>query len=99
MITLDAMKRCALILLIAALFSGCKSSSDAGKASDGYQLVWSDEFDGNAVDLKNWNYETGGHGWGNHEQQYYTDKNASIEDGNLVITAKAQQIDTSRYTS
>ncbi len=52
-------------------------------------LIWSDEFDGNSVDLSNWTFETGSGGWGNQELQYYTNvENASIENGKLIITAK-----------
>ncbi|MDY4481724.1 MAG: hypothetical protein SPE21_06015, partial [Candidatus Cryptobacteroides sp.] len=46
-----------------------------------YRLVWSDEFDAQAEDGKDWAYpsddwtfETGGTGWGNDEDQYYVDK-------------------------
>ena len=43
-------------------------------APDGMELVWSDEFDGDAVDRNNWTYDIGGWGWGNGEAQYYTDR-------------------------
>ena len=58
-----------------------------------WQLVWSDEFNlpnGSAPDTRSWNYDVGGHGWGNAELQYYTNnrrRNARIEDGCLVIEA------------
>jgi beta-glucanase (GH16 family) len=58
-----------------------------------WRLVWSDEFDGPAgtrVDASRWVTETGGHGWGNQELQYYTDRarNAQLSgEGTLVITA------------
>nr|WP_274387473.1 family 16 glycosylhydrolase [Salsipaludibacter albus] len=61
---------------------------------DGWELAWSDEFDGPAgapADPADWTYETGGWGWGNQELQYYTDStdNAALDgDGNLVITAR-----------
>ena len=47
------------------------------------ELVWSDEFDGDAVNLDNWTYDIGGWGWGNGEAQYYTDRpeNARPENG------------------
>lgn len=63
-------------------------------------LVWSDEFDGPAgarVDSTKWVTETGGHGWGNQERQYYTTsaENASLDgQGNLVITARAEPAGT-----
>ncbi len=53
------------------------------------ELVWSDEFDGDAVNPDNWTFETGAGGWGNNELQNYTDgNNAQVENGILTITAK-----------
>ena len=62
------------------------------------KILWSDEFGG---DLSNWNQETGGHGWGNQELQYYTDnnRNAKTENGFLKIIAKREQFDRNQYTS
>jgi uncharacterized protein (TIGR03437 family) len=55
----------------------------------GWTLVWSDEFEGGALDAAKWDFDVGGHGWGNNESQYYTRRaeNASVEDGKLVIRA------------
>lgn len=56
-----------------------------------WDLVWSDEFSGEAVDTTNWLYDVGDWGWGNNELQYYTvndEKNSRVEDGNLVIEAR-----------
>ena len=36
-----------------------------------YQLVWSDEFDGNTLDTNNWTVEVNGNGGGNNEKQYF----------------------------
>ncbi|MCL2774380.1 MAG: glycoside hydrolase family 16 protein [Oscillospiraceae bacterium] len=66
-----------------------------------YKLVWSDEFDGGGIDLSKWDYETGGHGWGNNEKQYYT-KNAGnvfVGDGKLHLVAKKEDYDKNNYTS
>lgn len=65
------------------------------------ELVWSDEFNGTALNTSNWNYETGGGGWGNHELQTYTSgtNNAYIENGNLVIEAKKDSVGYNNYTS
>ena len=64
-----------------------------------YTLVWSDEFEGNQVNTSNWNFETGGGGWGNNEKEYYQSSNATVANGNLVITAKKQRVKSSAYTS
>lgn len=67
----------------------------------GMTLAWSDEFDGNSLDQAFWNYETGGHGWGNNESQYYRDgtHNAVVQNGKLIITAKQESYGGSSYTS
>ena len=67
-----------------------------------YRLVWSDEFDYEGrPDPTKWNYDIGGHGFGNREDQYYTDRieNAYVKDGMLHIRALKENYDTHRYTS
>ncbi|MGM1057286.1 MAG: family 16 glycosylhydrolase [Bacteroidota bacterium] len=52
------------------------------------------------LDTSVWNFETGNNnGWGNQEAQYYTEDNAVISGGNLVITAKAEDISGFDYSS
>ena len=57
-----------------------------------WQLVWSDEFNGESVDLTSWNIEVNGLGGYNEELQYYTDRpgNIRVEDGNLVLTGRRE---------
>lgn len=66
-------------------------------------MVWADEFNGMGLpDAKKWTYDTGGHGWGNQELQYYTaqrPKNARVENGVLVIEAHREQTFSSAYSS
>jgi beta-glucanase (GH16 family) len=69
------------------------SGYDAPTSYTGYDLVWSDEFDGTAVDQTKWNLINAGGGFGNSELQYYRSENAAVEDGLLVITADIQQSD------
>ncbi len=64
-----------------------------------YDLVWSDEFDGDTLDLDNWVYEVNGDGGGNQELQYYTRDNATVGDGILTITAKLEDYLGHAYTS
>lgn len=68
---------------------------------EGMELVWNDEFDGDAINPENWTYDIGGWGWGNGEAQYYTDRpeNARVQNGLLVIEAKQEQFESSYYTS
>ena len=72
-----------------------------------YQMVWSEEFDGTALDESVWSYNIGGSGWGNQEKQYYTDRseNIRVQNGMLEIEARKEDYlfnnnkDTCRYTS
>lgn len=68
---------------------------------DGMELAWSDEFDGDTIDLTNWTYDIGGWGWGNGEAQYYTDRpeNARVQNGLLVIEAAKEEFEGSYFTS
>jgi beta-glucanase (GH16 family) len=74
------------------------------------QLVWADEFNYQGLpDANKWQYDIGngcdqptGCGWGNHELQYYTDrnpKNARVENGTLIIEAHREAMENSPYTS
>jgi beta-glucanase (GH16 family) len=93
------------------VISACSSSTDPLPITlpepipiappEGMELVWSDEFDGDAVDPANWTYDIGGWGWGNGEAQYYTDRpeNARVQDGLLVIELRQEQYEDSYYTS
>ncbi len=65
------------------------------------ELVWEENFDGNSLNEKVWNFELGDGcpdlcGWGNNESQIYTKVNHKVENGYLVITAKKED---SVYTS
>ena len=67
----------------------------------GWNLVWSDEFDGTTINPKNWVFDKGGNGWGNVEMEYYTDRpeNARVENGNLIIEARLEKYEGLQYTS
>jgi beta-glucanase (GH16 family) len=63
------------------------------EADSGWRLVWSDEFDGDAIDPERWSHEIDCWGGGNEERQCYTDSenNSRIEDGMLVIEARLEE--------
>ncbi len=69
----------------------------------GEQLVWSDEFNYEGLpDSTKWSFNTGGHGWGNNERQFYTDKrkdNVQVQDGKLIIRAIKEEYKNSKFTS
>ncbi len=73
------------------------------KGAPASKLVWSDEFNYTGLpDSTKWSYDTGGHGWGNNEKQYYTQKkpeNASVKNGVLSITAVKENVGGANYTS
>ncbi len=71
---------------------------DVADSYPGMQLEWSDEFNGPVLNEQDWNYETGGGGWGNNELEFYTKDttNVFIKDGKLVIRAIN---DNGSYTS
>jgi beta-glucanase (GH16 family) len=79
-------------------FSGYQSPN----SYNGYDLVWSDEFDGSQLDSSDWSFEIGTGfegGWGNNELQYYTDRNLYLKDGMLVIRADEESFGGRSYTS
>lgn len=67
--------------------------------SQNWQLVWQDEFT-NGIS-SDWVFETGNgsSGWGNNELQYYRSQNATVQNGQLVITAKQENYGGFNYTS
>lgn len=64
------------------------------------KLVFSDEFDGTALDGARWVYETGAD-IRNDEVQAYTNRrsNVSVESGELVLTGRAEEYDGASFTS
>ncbi len=96
------------MLLVAAVLavSGCGNgngnSAEGGELQNpglpqtaAFEMVWSDEFDGDSLNPANWDVQTGNGaeegipGWGNNELQYYTADNISLVEGNLVLEARA----------
>lgn len=73
---------------------------------DTLTLVWSDEFDGAALDPEVWFFATGDGteaglpgGWGNNELQYYLPDSAQLDGGVLKITAQRESFGGLNYTS
>ncbi|MFN2424373.1 MAG: family 16 glycosylhydrolase [Cryomorphaceae bacterium] len=66
-----------------------------------WALDWSDEFEGNSLDMDTWSHEFGSHGWGNNELQMYTSspENTEVSDGTLKITARQENVGGASYSS
>ena len=65
-------------------------------------IVWEDNFDGESLNLNDWNYETHEPGWVNNELQEYTDStnNIFVRDGKLVLKGiKEETPEGTKYTS
>ena len=79
---------------------------DAPSSYPGYKLVWSDEFNSNSLNEKDWSFENGDGcpdncGWGNHELEFYTSKNENLffQEGKMIIQAKKETFSRKEYTS
>ncbi|WP_062109610.1 glycoside hydrolase family 16 protein [Bacillus niameyensis] len=78
-----------------------ETSNTIGSSQGEWKLVWSDEFTGEEIDQSKWTYVVGGHGFGNNELQFYTDRreNAYLRNGKLVIRALKETYEGREYTS
>lgn len=86
----------------ASTASSISNSSTSGLP--GWNLVWSDEFNGTGQpDATKWNYHVGNgwnpginnfDGWGNQEFQWYRPENCFQQGGNLVIRGEYKPIST-----
>ena len=99
------------VSLLMACSGGNEDSAQGGNQPTeplipkGWNLVWSDEFDGSSLDTSKWNIQTGDGtaegipGWGNNELQSYQAANVSVSGGSLFITARIESEDGREYTS
>lgn len=90
--------------LPSGIFANASTKASIGyyQNDEDYKLVFEDNFDGNALDMTNWNYETHEPGWVNNELQAYTDStdNIFVKDGSLVLKAiKTETEEGTSYTS
>jgi len=85
-----------LIMIVVLILVNCEKNTVNGndkgfnnKKFDEWKLIWDDEFEEEEIDSTKWVYDIGGHGWGNKELQYYTNRpiNSFIENGKLIIQA------------
>lgn len=89
-----------IFLLI--IVSSCSAPAKIAADND-WKLYWNEEFNYKGLpDSTKWNYDVGGHGWGNNELQYYTKasmKNVEVSNGTLKLKAIQERMDNHDYTS
>ena len=62
---------------------------------EGYELKWNDEFDGDSLNLNDWNVEKHEPGWVNSELQRYTgigEGNIEVKDGKMYIKPHVEEV-------
>ncbi|MBC7773413.1 MAG: glycoside hydrolase family 16 protein [Pyrinomonadaceae bacterium] len=79
-----------------ALLASAVSVSQARQA--GWQLVWSDEFDGAAIDTTRWNVRNAP-GNTNNELQYYAPDEVTVSGGMLHLRSQRRNFGGRSYTS
>lgn len=73
----------------------------AGAGPTDRVLIWADEFEGETLDASKWSVVEDCRGGGNNERQCYAAPNVSIQQGQLVLTARHENAatPTRSYTS
>lgn len=87
------------LLTVVALALPLGVSAQTTTPPSGYELRWSDEFNGTSLNTTLWNIEENGNGGGNQELQYYRKENVAVHDGNLVLTARRENYNNKQFTS
>jgi len=86
-------------------FDDVNLSQTGGAPYGNWNIVWSDEFNGGAMNPAVWTYDLGtgcpNCGWGNNELEYYTNRvtNVYLAGGLLHIAARKESLGGQNYTS
>lgn len=98
-------------IFVFILLIGCsESSTGIEETTDStedleWMLIWEDDFDDSTLNSEKWEMQIGDGcdiqlcGWGNNELQWYQAKNVSLQEGNLVITAREEEVSNKAFTS
>src|SRR6266581_8444139 len=77
------------LALVGALLLAVATARSAD-TTGGLGLVWSDDFNGDSLDLSKWEFVVDARGGGNKELQYYVTNNVRVRDGFLAIEARQE---------
>ena len=95
-----------MLISVVWMITGCDTVSETTSGPQGdWQLVWEDEFDGDANTPPNpevWKHDVGGNGWGNNQLEYNTDRTDNVRltgEGQLEIVAQREEYEGNAYTS
>lgn len=84
----------------------CAEPQEGSGETDGYRLVWQDLFDNGILNDLRWNVEQNANGGGNHELQYYADREENVRVGDdgqgngcLILTARRENLGGRQFTS
>lgn len=93
-----------LLILSAWISMSCSDDKEiptSSLSSDGWNLVWSDDFNGSTLDRSKWRIREANPGWINNELQRYTARpeNVRVENGNLVLEARRDWFNGAEYSS
>jgi len=89
-----------LLALAAESFTVDNAAYDGRLQHPPGRPVWQDEFNGRALDLRKWRYDTSRNkvGWFNGEQQYYSaGQNLRLKEGKLIISARHETLDPAKF--
>lgn len=84
----------------------CAEPQEGSGETEGYRLVWQDLFDNGILNDLRWNVEQNANGGGNHELQYYADREENVRVGDdgqgngcLILTARRENLGGRQFTS
>ena len=96
-----------LIPVLSLAMAGCDTtdSEEEGPPIDqpeapieGYNLAWSDEFDGDALDPRDWSIRHEFDWWGDSHTAHYIRDNVDVSDGTLKLWVRGERYKDRNYT-